>query len=178
MRMSTDSKKKRQRPATPTTPQSGETPARSRWRKPGRWTIPGIVILGLVLLVGLLPTLIAHTPIMGFFVRRAAMLDGTITFHSASVGWFSSASVSGIEIHDAQGETVMEADRFTSDRSLLKLIFRPSNVGTLRVEKPRINVKLTHDGSNLEAVLARWLTGPSSSSSQGVDCRWKSPTAK
>ena len=166
--MSTDSKKKRQRPATPT-PSECRPPRSGRWRKRRRLTIAGIVILGLVLLVALLPTIIAHTPLMAYFVRRAAMLDGTITFHSASVGWFSSASVSGIEIRDAQGETVLEADSLTCDRSLLKLLFNSSNVGTLRIEKPRLNAKLTRDGSNVEAVLARWLTGPSSSSNQGVD---------
>ena len=106
---------------------------------------------------------------MAYFVRRAAMLDGTITFRSASIGWFSSASVSGIEIRDAQDETVLEADSLTCDRSLLKLLFNSSNVGTLRIEKPRLSAKLTRDGSNVESVLARWLTGPSSSSSQGVD---------
>ena len=80
-----------------------------------------IVILGLALLVGLLPTIIAHTPLMAYFIRRAAMLEGTITFRSASIGWFSPASVSGIEIRDAQNETVLEADSLTCDRSLCEV---------------------------------------------------------
>ena len=125
-------------------------------------------------MVGLLPTIIAHTPLMGYFVRRAARLDGTVTFHSASIGWFSPTAVSGIEIHDAQGETVLDADNLTCDRSLLKLLFNSSNVGTLRIEKPRLTARLARDGSNIESILAPWLTATSgsttsSSSRRGVD---------
>jgi len=165
--MSITSKKKRQQPATPTLEKP--TPAKPPRQKRRRLTAFAVIILGLALLVGLLPTIIAHTPLITYFIRRAAMLDGTIKLGSASIGWFSSASVSGIVICDAQGETVLEADRLTSDRSLLKLLFNSSNVGTLLIEKPRLSAMLSRDGSNVESVLARWLTGPSSSSSQGVD---------
>jgi hypothetical protein len=166
--MSTASNKKqeKQRPATPS-PKTA--PADRPARRKRQWTIAGSVILVLTLLVALLPTIVAHTRLMAYLVRRAARLDGTVTFHSASIGWFTSAAVSGIEIRDAQEETVLEADSLTSDRSLLKLLFRSSNAGTLRIEKPRINAKLNGDGSNLESVLARWLTGPSSTWGQGVD---------
>ena len=171
--MSIVSKKQRQQPATPAL--ENETSTRpavkqpSSGRKRRRLTIIAVITLGLVLLVGLLPTIIAHTPLMAYFVRRAAMLEGTLTFRSASIGWFSSASVSGIEIRDAQNETVLEADRLACDRSLLQLLRNSSHVGTLRIEKPRLSAKLTRDGSNVQAVFARWLTGPGSSSSQGVD---------
>jgi len=170
--MSIASKKNQERPVT-ATPEN-ETSARRGTmysgspRKRRRLTAFAILILGLVLLVGLLPTILAHTPLVAYFVRRAAMLDGTIAIRSASIGWFSSASVSGIAICDAQNETVLEADRLTCDRSLVKLLFNFSNVGTLRIEKPRLSVKLTRDGSNVQSVLARWLTGQGSSS-QGVD---------
>ena len=165
--MSIASKKKQQQPAT-LTPEK-PAPARPPRQKRRRLTAFVAIILGLVFLVGLLPTILAHTSLIPYFVRRAAMLEGTITFRSVSIGWFSSASVSGIVICDAQGETVLEADRLMCDRSLLKLLLNSSNVGTLRIEKPRLSAKLTRDGSNVESVLARWLTGPSSWSSQGVD---------
>ena len=166
--MSTFSKKKR--PPSPTAPTTESATSPRTPRKKGR-RLPIIagVLLVLVLLVGLLPTLIARTPLMAYLLRRAAKLDGTITFQSASIGWFSSASVSGITISDAQGEPVLDADSLTCDRSLLKLIFKSSNVGTLHIEKPRLNARLTRDGSNVEAVLARWLTPPAGSASQVVD---------
>ncbi len=176
--MSIVSKKQRQQPATATL--ETETSRRGTmsgtmypwsWsrRKRRSLTIFAIIFLGLLLLVGLLPAIIAHTPLMAYSVRRAAMLEGTITFRSASIGWFSSTSLSGIEIRDAQNETVLQADSLTCDRSLLQLLRNSSNVGTLRIQKPRLSAKLTRDGSNVQAVLARWLTGPGSSSSQGVD---------
>ena len=52
---------------------------------------------------------------------------------------------------------------------MLRLIFSSANLGTLRIEKPRLTAKLTRDGSNVETALARWLNGPSGSSAAGVD---------
>jgi hypothetical protein len=127
----------------------------------------GIFLLALVLFIGLLPTILVHTRLLGYFVRRAARLDGSLAFQSASLGWFSSTSISGIVVRDAQGETVFEADGLTINRSLPRLIFNSSNLGTLRIEKPRLSGKLTRDGSNVQALLAQWLTGPSATGSGG-----------
>lgn len=166
--MSIGNKKKlRQRPEGSAA--EGETAARPPRKKGrGRLLSFSVVFLGLALLAGLLPTILIHTPLMGYFIRRAAMLDGRITFQSASIGWFSPASVAGIVISDLQGETILEADSMTCDRTLLKLLFNRSNIGTLRIDKPRLNAKVAHDGSNVETLIARWLAAPSSSS-QGVD---------
>jgi hypothetical protein len=167
--MSIVSKKQRPRPAIPTVENETSTRPGTKSRpKRRRLTVSAVIILGLTLLVGLLPPIIAHTPLVAYSVRRTANLEGTITFRSASVGWFSPTSVSGIQVCDGQGETVLEADRVTCDRSLLKLLFNSSNVGLLRIEKPRLSAKLGHDGSNVEAVLARWLNGQNGSS-RGVD---------
>ncbi len=163
--MSIVSRKKQPSPATPALDKGTSPPPR---RKRRLRAFAG-TFLGLVLLVGLLPTIIAHTPLMAYCVRRAAMLDGTITFRGASMAWFSPAALSGIEIRDAQNQTVLEADRLTCDRSLWKLLLNSSNVGTLRIEKPRLNAKLTRDGNNVQAVLARWLSGPVNASSWSVD---------
>ena len=101
----------------------------------------GGILLVAVLLVALLPTILVHTPLLGFFVRRAARLD-SLAFQSASLGWLSPTSITGIVIRDAQGETVLEADRLTIDRSLPRLIFNSTNLGTMRIEKPRLTAKL------------------------------------
>ena len=167
--MSIVSKKKKPQQPAAATPDNG-TPAPPRRPKRRRLIVLAVFLLVLALLVGLLPTIVTHTPLMAYFTRRAAMLDGgTITFRSSSIGWFSSASVSNIVIADAQGEPVLEADSLTCDRSLLNLLFRRSNAGTLVIKNPRFNVKLSRDGSNLETLIARWLTGPGSSSGQAVD---------
>ena len=181
-------KKKQPRPDEPTA--SKRTAPTEKTRKPPRrkrrrLAMGGIVLLVLALLVAFLPTILVHTPLLGFFLRRAARLDGSLAFQSASLGWFSSTSISGIVIRDAQGETVFEADRVTIDRSLSRLIFNSSNLGTLRIEKPRLSGKLTRDGSNVQTVLARWLNPPARHDGRrwrgrapASTSRWKSPTVK
>ncbi len=141
-------------------------PLAPRKRRPiHRW---GVILLVVLLLVALLPTLVAFTPLASYLVRRAAGVNGTVKFRSASLGWFSGVSLSGLEIDDAQNQPVLEADRFAIDRSLLKLLINSSNVGTLKIEKPRLNIALTRDGSNLETLIAPWRTS-SGTSSTGVD---------
>jgi len=147
--------------------------ARPPRRKRRRLATGGIVLLILAVFVGLLPTIMVHTPLLGYFIRRSARLDGSLTFQQASLGWFSQTSISGLAIRDAQGDPVFEADSIACDRTLLQLIFKSSNLGKLRIEKPRLDAKLAHDGSNLETVFARWLGGgvgsPSGESASGVD---------
>jgi hypothetical protein len=162
--MSTVIKKKQPRPAEATI--AAKKPPR---RKRRRLAIGGISLLIVALLVGLLPTILVHTPLLRVVLRRAARLDGSLSFQSATLGWFSSTSITGITIRDAQGETVIEADRITCDRALPRLIFSSTHLGTLRIEKPRLNITISREGSNLQTVFARWLNAPSSTSGCGVD---------
>ena len=144
-------------------PQAGARPRRKRRRLAGG----GILALAIVLIFAFLPAILVHTPLLGIFVRRAARLEGSLAFQSASLGWFSSTSITGIVVRDAQGETVLEADRLTINRSLSRLIFNSANLGTLRIEKPRLGAKLSHDGSNVQTLLARWLNAPAGPSGSG-----------
>ena len=175
--ISTFNKKKQPRPGEPAAAGKPNAPTEKKPKPPRgkrrrHLTVGGIVLVALIIVVALLPTILVHTPMLGAIVRRSARLDGTIAFQSASLGWFSSTSITGITISDPQGETVLEADRVTCNRALLRLMFSSSNLGTLRIEKPKLNAKLTHDGSNVETVLAKWLNcsgGSGGSSSAGVD---------
>ena len=100
-----------------------------------------LILLALtpLVLIALLPTIIGHSPLAAYLVRRAARLDGTISFRSASIGWFTPTSVSDIEIRDVQGQPVLTATHLGCDRSLLYLLANPSNAGTLRIDKPILN---------------------------------------
>ncbi len=53
------------------------------------------------------------------------------------------------------------------DRSLSRLIFNSSNLGKLRIEKPRLSGKITRDGSNVQTVLAQWLNPPANTTGAG-----------
>ena len=147
-------------PAVARTPPSAAAERRPPRRKRRHLAVGGILLLTMVVLVVLLPTILVHTPLLGFFARRAVRLDGSLAFQSASLGWFSPTSITGIVVRDGQGETVLEADQLTINRSLPRLIFNSKNLGTLRIEKPRLSAKLFRDGSNLQTVLARWLDPP------------------
>jgi len=68
--------------------------ARCAWQAPGL-SIAGIVVAALLVIVGLLPTILVHTSLLGSIIRRSANLEGTLSYQSASVGWFTSASVTG-----------------------------------------------------------------------------------
>jgi hypothetical protein len=169
--IATLNKKKQPRPGEPavTKPAAPTEKTRKPPRKRRRLITGGIVLAVLALLVVLLPTIVAHTSMLGGIVRRSARLNGSISFQSASLGWFSSTSISGITIRDPQGETVLEAERLTIGRSLLGLMFSSSNLGTLRIEKPRLSATFSREGSNVQTVLARWLGDTGGSSGAGVD---------
>ena len=143
----------------------GEGRAARPRRKIGRhWKVGGICFLAVLVLVALLPTILVHTPLLGIILRRAAKVDGSLTFKSASIGWFTATSITGLAIRDAQGEPVIEAESIACDRTLLRLIFSSANLGTLKIDKPRLTAKFSREGSNLETVFARWAAAPSSSS--------------
>ena len=131
--------------ARPLPPQGG--------RKPWRVIL---VLVVLAALVWLAPGVVAHTPLLAWAVRKAARLDGTLTIQSASLGWFSPVRVSGIEVHDAQSQSVLELAEVASEKSLFALVRDLSSVGSLRLEKPKLTVVLRKGGSNVEDLLARW----------------------
>jgi hypothetical protein len=162
--MSLVSKKK---PLTPASPPHDVRPDKETAAHPRqkRRCLPKLAVipLGFVAMIALLPTILVHTPLIAYLVRRATNLDGTIQIQSASIGWFAPTSVSGVVIADAHGETILEADRLTCDRSLMKLLLHRADFGALRIEKPRLTARLTHEGSNIESLLARWRTAPTAS---------------
>ncbi len=153
----TTEKQPRQQPAPPTTGNDTTRPPRTKRR---RRVVLILLALTPLVLIALLPTIIGHSPLAAYLVRRAARLDGTISFRSASIGWFTPTSVSDIEIRDVLGQPVLTATHLGCDRSLLYLLANPSNAGTLRIDKPILNAQFSGDGSNLESLLARWLTAP------------------
>jgi hypothetical protein len=157
------------KPAAPKEKEKGNKP-RGKLKVSRRLIVIGSVLLTLIVLIALLPMILAHTPLLGAIVRRSARLDGTISFQSASLGWFSSTSLAGVTIRDPQGDPVLEAERVTCNRALLRLIFSSSNLGTLRIEKPKLTAKFSHEGSNVETVLAKWLGESSGTAGGGAPC--------
>ena len=113
-------------------------------------------------LIWLLPAIVARTPLLDWIMGRAtADLNGTASIGSLSLGWFSPVEASGVKVKDKQGEVVAEVPELSSDKTLLKLATNWKQLGTFTLQRPTINVVLGPDGSNLEELIAKYMTGPS-----------------
>ena len=125
---------------------------RSRWL----WLLTAVALLAVF--VWLLPTIVANSPLLNpILASAAADLKGKVTARSATLGWFSSLKLSGIEIRDEEGQPLLEIPEIRGDRSLLAILWDSSNLGRIRLEKPKLSVVLREDGSNVEDVLATYL---------------------
>ena len=130
-------------------------------RKPGRrwkWLLAGVLLLGLV--VWLLPAIVGNTPLLGLVVNWAAAdFEGTITVDAASLGWFSKPTIVGIEARDEDDRPLVEIPSVSGSRTLVEILRDTSNLGSIRVEKPKISVEIDEQGkTNIEKALAEYLT--------------------
>lgn len=116
------------------------------------------VLAVLAVIVWLLPSIVAHTPLLQWGVNVAtAKLNGSVTLGSASLGWFSSIDARNIEIKDVKGKPVATVTAANLNRSLLGLLVNSSNLGKIRLESPKLSLVLRDDGSNVEDLLAQYL---------------------
>ncbi len=117
------------------------------------------MLASLAVLVWLLPGIVAHSPLLGWIVRKAtADLNGTVSIQSVSIGWFSPVTVSGVEVKDAEGKPVFSAPLLGSERSLVAMLRDVNNLGRFHVRGPNLSLVLRDDGSNVEDMLAKYLT--------------------
>ena len=155
---------KRVRRLTPQPVQVAPPPKPQR-RKPWRFMIACVV---LATLVWLLPGIIAHTPMLSWGVRTFGKLNGDVSIQSASLGWFSPINISGVEVRDAQHQPVLQLAGLKSEKTLAGLLCDLSKLGTFRLERPTLTLLLRNDGSNVEDLIARLLTGESSNKHTGL----------
>ncbi|MFH1920288.1 MAG: hypothetical protein ABIP48_10440, partial [Planctomycetota bacterium] len=133
--------------------QAASRPRRSLWK----WLLAGVAVL--IVVLWLLPAIVAHTPLLSSLLGSvAADLNGTLTARSATLSWFAPAKLSGLDVRDEQGQTVLEIPEVRTERSLWALLRDSSDLGRIRVERPTLSLVLREDGSNVEDVLASYLT--------------------
>jgi hypothetical protein len=112
----------------------------------------------LAVVVWLLPSIVAHSPLLQWGVNMAtAKMNGSVTIGSASLGWFSSIDARNIEVKDVEGKPVATVAGANVGRSLIGLLINSSNLGKIRLESPKLSLVLRDDGSNVEDVLAKYL---------------------
>jgi len=141
-------------------------------RKP-RWRRRALAVLAtVVVLVGLAPWIVAHTPLCNV-VANALLADGQghIDVDSASLGWFSPIELTNVDWHDREGERMLLVPKLTVSRSLGQMALDPAELGTVRIEQPELSVRLRTDGSNVEDVLAPWLEPTETESDAGGSTR-------
>jgi hypothetical protein len=121
---------------------------------PRRRRLPWLLAIGLAIALAA-PTVIGYTPLRGWALGFAsAKLNGSLECESLSLGWFTSLQASGVALRDAKGQVIVEASRVALPKSILGLLFSPSELGTIRVDNPRLHVVFTATGSNVEDVIA------------------------
>lgn len=110
----------------------------------------------LVLVIGLLPIIVAKTPLRNILFARALPHDTVqVTMGDASLNWFGSPSLSTVEVKDASGDLLLTAESIRIDRTPLNLAMNSRDLGTIQVVRPVIHLKVRPDGSNLEDILKK-----------------------
>ena len=138
-------------------------PASPRRRKPRGMLLLLSLLLAFGLVVWFLPLMMASSSLLGWMATRAARdLNGSVRIGGASLGWLSPVVFTDVEILDAQGNSVLQASRVTGNQRLMNLLLDRRRLGVFRVEQPQLNVVLRADGSNVEDLLARYLSRDSS----------------
>jgi hypothetical protein len=122
----------------------------------------------LLFLVWAAPIVVAHTPLLNWLIAQGVKdLHGTVTIGHASLGWFSPVILEEAEVRDTLGRPVLSAARIESNKSLLSLLTEPSNLGSLRCQGVTIEIVCSGRETNLEGMLAHWLTRPADPSQKG-----------
>ncbi len=129
-------------------------------RRGSRSRKPFLLVLGLVVgaLLWFAPAIVVNSPLKDRILDSATGdFPGTISVGSISAGWLSKLSARNVVAIDAQGEPLAEAASIQLDKHLIDLLRDRSNLGTIRVQQPIVNLVLRADGSNVEDAIAPWL---------------------
>ncbi|HEX4415772.1 MAG TPA: hypothetical protein VH107_19230, partial [Lacipirellulaceae bacterium] len=118
-----------------------------------------IFFLLLAIVIALLPTIIAKTPLRNSLLS-AAIPGNSIhaSISGASLSWISGPALSGIQLNDAAGNPLLTADAITLDRTPLKLLTNFHDCGVISINRPQVFLKLRPNGSNLEDTLQQLLS--------------------
>ena len=117
-----------------------------------------IALVGYTALMWALPIVVAWTPLRDRPLLMALPnLNGTIRSGSATLGWFSPVVFENVEIYDRSGKLLVSAATIRTDKTLLQLALSQTELGTIRIEQPSLDLELRSDGSNAEDVLVPFL---------------------
>ncbi len=138
--------------------------ARPQRRGGGRWLMFGFLLLAmLATTVWFAPAIVAKTALRQ---RIPGLIfptyPGKVEVGETSIGWFSPIVVKGLRAEDETGHLLLDAKEFSTVETLWTLATRQTNLGRMRLVDPVISVTIRPDGSNLEDVYAKFMSGPAS----------------
>ncbi|MEK6260723.1 MAG: hypothetical protein AABP62_19155 [Planctomycetota bacterium] len=133
-------------------------PTGGRWLMRGGWFL---VLLATA--VWFAPAIVAKTSLRQRIPKLIfPTYPGTVEVGETSIGWFSPIVVRGLKAEDEEGHTLLDVKEFSTVETLWTLATRQTNLGRMRLVDPVMTVSIRRDGSNLEDVYARFMSGPPS----------------
>ena len=149
-------------PSPPPVPRP-TAPPRSRFRR----LLTAMLILAAVLGVMVLfaPAIVARTFLKESVVGMAGgSIDGKLEVETLGLGWFAPVVMRDVKLTGPQGELIATVPLIRTDKTLYSLARAGGDYGTITVEKPKLNIVIDGESSNLERALDKILNAPENSS--------------
>ena len=129
--------------------QSPETPVGQRLRGRKRLLLSGSGLA--ILVVALLPAIIAATPLRNTIANRAlATSELQASIGSASAGWLSPVFAESAELARTDGSLRLQVPQAETQFSVIDLLSSSPDLGTIRFEKPLLDVTVSPPDESLD----------------------------
>ena len=124
------------------------------WRRWSTWI--ALALLGVIGLVGSVPTLLGSKWLYQRLVDQLAIEGFRLKVHSAEFAWFSPLAIRGIELEQVdvpeKPQGLLSIESIASNRSLMGYLLGGRNLGTITIEKPKLDIELFEKSSNIERI--------------------------
>lgn len=136
--------------------QNANADSDNRGRRPGRrWLY---ALLAIVTLVLFLPNIVTMLGLQQQAVNMfAGDIDGELKIGRMTAGWFQPVTIRNVSLFDRDGQAVLSIAEIKSSRRLWSLL-RTDDYGHFDIKQPVVSLHLKKNGSNLEDVLAAFIT--------------------
>ena len=116
-----------------------------------------LVMVGIILV---LPSVLGSKWVYEPLIRRLAQEKFVLTIDSVNLNWLSPLEFRGIAIKQAASlnasapePSIVSIESIKSNRGLLGYLWNGRNLGRVEIKKPRIDITLLEDGTNLERLI-------------------------
>lgn len=135
------------------------------WRKYRPVAIVGVLLVVLTML----PSIAAQTPLLSWGVTQAAAgIQGKVSVGSASLGWFSPIVLRDVKVTDTEGQLLAEIPTVRISKSLLGVLANSNDLGTIELTQPTAHVVVLEGSSNIEQLFPVATPLPSSGNGEAA----------